>query len=275
MKHYTSLLLALFGCVLALPPAQAQYKFGSVSGGQSYNWDGIGMAPFRQAITNPAYFGPGGTVSKSAQVTTLGSITPASLSGINCFVSPALDYNQVSAGDINAVVSFFNKGGDLLLMDDNHVFDPIGNALGIPSADGAGTPTTGVGPLFNGPFGAAGTITHAGAFGQLTPAQVTAHGGTVVGTNSNGQVTVAMWGAGAYGPNSGKLVVATDVDMFNSNEAGYSIGQATYSPLNNNGRFALNTANFLISSVSTPEPGTLTLCAGIGLFAVLVARHRR
>ena len=52
------------------------------------------------------------------------------------------------------------------------------------------------------------------------------------GTNADGQPTVACFAPGAYAAGSGRLLIINDVDSWTT--------QATFSPLNANGIFALN-----------------------------------
>ena len=89
--------------------------------------------------------------------------------------------------------------------------------------------------------------------------------GTVVGRNNTtpSQVISAYWQPGQYSPGAGALVIVADIDTF-SNQT------ATYSPLNADGIFALNTTALAAGVV--PEPTTVSLM-GFGLAAIGVGRR--
>lgn len=251
--------------VLASPAMAEPYTFGGVAGGASWNWEGIGMNPFRAAIANPTNFGPAGTLGVSASTTLMPGISSGTLAGINCFVAPANHDSLYAAGSVSAIQAWFLSGGDLLLMNDGVEYDAIGEALGVPSFAGNTSSTNGAGVGFTGPFGNAATINHAGLGGFLSAAGVVGTGGTVLGSNSAGP-TAAVWDRGAFGPNSGKLVIVCDVDAFAGNELGYP-GMANYASMNANAVFSLNVAAYFV-----PAPGATGLLAVAGLATI---RRRR
>jgi hypothetical protein len=89
-------------------------------------------------------------------------------------------------------------------------------------------------------------------------------------TNASGQITAAYWNAGEYvgldlipAPGSGRLLIVSDTDM-------WATTTATYTPLNDNGIFALNGTTFV------PEPILLLQQAtGVGVLVLLAWRRRR
>ena len=252
----------------------APIVFGGPSGSISNNsgdwaWDGANMAPFRAALQNPANFGPGGTVSQSIQTVNLPSITPATLAGIDVFVSPWWNEAQ-SAGFHATITNWFLAGGSMLLYNDDTSHDGLGAALGVPTIDGSQNPSTDGAPLFNGPFGIAASILQQGLIGHLNAADILANGGTIAGVNNLGQPIAAIWDFGAYAPGAGRLVIVADVDTVSS-----FYGNVNYSPLNNNGRFALNTAAFLAQSEEVPEPASIALWSLVSVAGLAGWRRRR
>jgi hypothetical protein len=125
----------------------------------------------------------------------------------------------------------FLNGGDLFILADDSVNDPINAALGIPTVDSAGSgvpkPTTGNAPLHAGPFGAAAVVNQLGAIGRLDVFTVLARNGHIVGSDASGNVSAAVWDRGQYAPGAGRLVIVTDVDMMVS---GFPGALASYAP---------------------------------------------
>ena len=245
--------VAGFGAVLAASAAGAT-GFSIAAPSCSINTDGWctggpQLTGFVGAVTSPANFGPGGTVATSVTITSIDTVTTASLAGYNAFVSTWWNNSQ-SASSTAAVLSFFHSGGDLVLFDDDLNHDGIAAALGLPTSGSDGSVSNGSSPLFVGPFGTATDVHQYGAVGYLSAADVLAANGSIGGVNASGQITSAYWGAGQFGAGDGKLIIIADVDMvanFYSNP---------YSPLDSNGIFALNTVNYLISGDGVPEPAS-------------------
>ncbi len=223
-------------------------------------WTDGSLAAYRGALENATNFGAGGVVSREIQTSTLTQINATTLAGVDAFIAPAW-HDSAPATAVNAVKDFFLAGGHLILMNDRNDFDPVGDAIEIPTlVQTSATTSTGNAPLFDGPFGAFGAINHAGLRGNLDPAVVSNTGGTAVGFGQFGGITAAVWDAGVFAPGAGSLVIITDVDMVRTT--------GSFSPLNNNGRFGLNIAAFVVNSDNVvPEPGTcLLLFLGLGIF---------
>lgn len=225
-----------------------------------WSWDGPNLAAYQAAITNPANFGPGGTVSTSISTVTLSTVDSSSLAGVNVFVAPWW-FNTDSAPYNAAVESFFLNGGNLILLDDDPFTDGIAADLGFPTTSSDGSVSNGSSPLFNGPFGTAFDVTQSADVGQIDTSNLAAHGAFVCATNGSGQATAVCDPAGAYAPGSGALLVLGDVDMWST-----AYGTVSYSPLNDNGVFALNGTAW-IAGQTAPEPATFALI-GIGLLAL-------
>ena len=253
----------------------------------TYCIDGFGFTQYVSAVTNPVNFGPGGTVPVAVTVTPLSSFTPAALAGVNGIVVPWWADSDATAHVAN-VVSFFLNGGDLFILADDSVNDPINDALGIRTLDTAGSgtpfPTTGNAPLYAGPFGTAAIVNQFFAIGRLDVPTVLAHGGHVVGNDVKGNVSAAVWDRNEYAPGAGRLVIVTDVDMIVAGSG--NPGSATYTPPNDNGRFALNATAFLVNggtvngfpydligvpSCATRSDGFLFYCGVGGILASLNA----
>jgi len=243
------------------------YVFGGITGPNGWQWTGAGMIGFRSAMENPANFGPGGVVAESIQTVVLGTPNAVSLAAIDCFVAPANLDSEYSAAAADAIRDWFLAGGDLLLMNDRFDYDRIGELLGVPTTSWTSGPLTAnavAGTLANGPFGNVTSFQQTGLVGGFTSESVASTGGVVDASNSQG-VTLAHWAPGAFGPNSGRLVIVGDVDTFASN-VGYG-GMADFNAMNSNAILALNTAAYFV-----PAPGAVAM---LGLGGLAMTRRRR
>jgi len=250
-----------------------------IPGSQLWAWDGDYMASFRAALEDPANFGPTGTVNRAIQTVTMGTVDATTLAGVDMFVGTWIEDGE-AASMSTAVVDYFLSGGDLFLLQDDSSHDGLGQALGITTTQSTGTVSNGGAPLFDGPFGVATNVQQFYSIGQLDPVAIAAKNGHVGGLNASGQVTSAYWRAGEYAPGAGSLFVIADIDMIASTTScGQPVCGASYSPLNANGIYALNTFSFLQENGGTPpipEPGTYALLlAGLGLGAASRLRSRR
>ena len=249
-----ALILSVLVMAAARPDAAAvaDYTLGGVGCGaaplnfDAYCFGSFAFQGFQTAVSNPANFGPSGTVSVSVATTALNTFSDTDLTGINGLLVPWWNDLDAPAADVARIRTFFLNGGDLFILADDPGHDPVNDALGVPtvSALGVGERTiSGGAPLFSGPFGAPGSATQYFAVGELDPADVIMRGGRVVGTDEDGRVTAAAWDENDYVSGAGRLVIATDVDTL----VGFT---TTYDPLNDNGRFALNSVAFLVNGGS-------------------------
>jgi len=211
-------------------------------GSLAWCWNGSLLSPFRSALTDPAKFGPGGTVNQSISTVNLTAANfAATLPTLDGFIAPW--WTTTEATPYTASIrNYFLNGGNLLVLADNSGNDPVNAALGIPTRFTGSFPasstrtTTGAAPLYDGPFGTASSVLQAGSFGELRPADVILSGGQIVGLDATGRVVAAVWDQDAFAPGSGRLVIATDVDM---------LTQGDYTAMNDNARFSLNAASWL------------------------------
>ncbi len=215
-----------------------------------YTEPGDVLGPFSTAVETDANFGAGGTITDDVDIVALDTLDATVLDGVDVFVSTWWYEGQSEPYD-SLLANWFLDGGDLVLFQDDTYVDGIGTLLGVPTAGSStGSVSNGGAPLFDGPFGLAGNVTQNGNVGMLNEADVLAQGGTVAGRNEEGQVTVAYWNDGDYAPGSGRLVIVADIDMITSN-----FGTATYAPLNDNGRFALNVIAFAAAGADVDSDG--------------------
>jgi len=269
---------ALFSSLAFVMPASAAvYNLGGATGaGSLWSFDGPNLAAYRAAITDPANFGPAGTIAKTINTVDVASVSPASLAGLNGFIVPWTADSFYTASQQNDLKNFLLSGHDLFILQDDPAHDPIGALLGIPTvSNSTSTINNGTAPFYAGPFGNAANVNQGGAFGTLNAADVAAALGHVASTNASGQITGAYWGDGEYAPGAGRLVIITDVDMIST-----AYGLANYSPLNDNGRFALNITAFLVDSAPPPVgPGNVPLPAaiwlGVAVGPMVVAARKR
>lgn len=242
-------------------------------------WDGAYITGFRGALENPAYFGPAGIVNQSIATVNLTTIDAASLAGVNMFVATWIYDSDLNSSQVSAVKNFFLGGGDLFLLQDDSAHDVIGEALGLSTTGSSGSVSNGGAPLYDGPFGVAKDVMQLYNVGQLDAAAVAALGGTVAGTNAQGQITSAYWAKGAFAPGSGALFINADIDMIaTTTGCGLPVCGASYGPLNDNGIFALNTFAFIQKGgvPPIPEPSTYALmAAGLAAVAWMSRRRRR
>ena len=253
-------------------PEEADHPSSSV-----WNWEnGPTTAPFRAALEEPNYFGPGGVVEETifTQTVDMDGLDP--FAGLDGFIVPWWLDGEVTPYR-NAIRDFFLAGGDLWLMQDSAGRDAMGDLLGIPTVgQTAITPVNGIAPLFDGPFGVANNVQQGGGEeGFVSEADVLANNGTVVGRNTENQVIAAFWGPDQYALGAGALIVVADIDMFTSQATfGTTLGD-----LNDNGIFALNAFAFLSTSTEplprVPEPATLLLLGGGMAMLGLRRRGRR
>jgi hypothetical protein len=243
-----AIVLAASGLAATAP---APYVLGGVgcaaapTNGSFYCFDGFGFNPFQAAVLDSSKFGPSGTVPVTVTTTALTTFAAGDLSGVNGIVIPWW-FDGDAGANAASVKSFFLGGGDLFILTDDSSHDPVNAALGLPTIDtagGAAKPTSGNAPLYNGPFGAASIVNQSFNIGRLDVATVLAKGGHVVGTDAAGNVAAAVWDRNEYAAGAGRLVIATDVDMII--DGSFIPGAAIYTPLNDNGRFALNATAFL------------------------------
>lgn len=229
------------------------------------------MSGFSGAVTNSSYFGPSGTVHTSVSLVDLTAVNSGTLSSLDGLIVPWWNNSQSLASQA-AIISAFQNGMDLFLLEDDSQHNGIGTALGITSGWATGAPTqngpvsNGSSPFFVGPFGTATNVATFQNFDQLFNVG-SLHNGQVGGTNTFGETTIAYWAPGTFSPGSGALIVFGDVDMISN------ANQNPYGPsLNANGILALNTMAYL---VTIPEPGTTALLGLGGAMAIVALRRRR
>lgn len=237
---------ALLLSSLSALEAQSTYVLGGPTGtltpgSGSWSWDASVFAPLRAAIENPAHFGPAGTVP--VQVKTVDRSDTAALDyHVDGYVVPWWADAEMSAAQRDEIVTAFMGGMDLIVLQDDDLHDPIGEALRVTTTTGTSSPSNGLGQFFDGPFGPASDILPSGNFGQLFFPFVQLEKGKVAALNAQNEVIAAYWNKGEFGPRAGALVMIADVDAITSS--------ATFGPLNNHGTFALNMIAYVVGRES-------------------------
>ncbi len=243
--------------------AQTTYYLGGPDGSLTPNasawaWDGVFFEGLRAALEDGANFGPGGTVP--VQVRTQEVFSTASLVDhkVDGFVVPYWNDGDISASQIDDILTAFMNGMDLILFQDDNSHDAVGDRLLLGALNSAGGEVNGLAPFFEGAFGTATDVETFGAIGQTNLALVQSTGGHVVATNSADEVIACYWNRGEHWPRSGALMLISDVDIMTS--------QATYAPLDNNGVFGLNVMDYVVQRESVARVGGPSLGLTINSF---------
>jgi len=230
------------------------------------------LANVKSALEEPVNFGPDGTVKRRILTEDVTDFDPATLAKVDGIVVPWWADNE-AAPYADAIRNALLMGKDVFLLQDDFLHDRVGESIGIPTtpfdpADPCNLnfieATTGSGPLYDGPFGFAAVVNQFANHGGLDPAIIAALGGTIDGRNSCHEITGAYWLDGLFGPDSGRLIVVTDVDMLSSAHFASSFNEYAI-PSDDNARFALNAFALLTAPASSEvsEPGTLSLLLGL------------
>ena len=203
-----------------------------------------------QDTTN--FGGPGAPVGRRGAMVEFDAFTPALAARLKAVIIPWIQRDPVSdaASYATPLRDWFLAGGNLWLLQDDQFHDPIGALLGVPTPTAISTPgrpTNGVAPAYDGPFGPATNVMQIGNAGALDPAQVTAHGGTIVGhaTDGTNDAVAAVWRNHDYAPGAGRMVISTDVDSTNL---------FAFPPPGGNAAWSKNVVAFLL----TDPPGDTT-----------------
>lgn len=205
----------------------------------SWGWaTGGHIAAFRDAIADPANFGPSGTVTTTIETLELSSIDAASLNGADAFAST---YWYPTGPQATALREFFLTGGDLIIFNENA--SQLTTQLGIGYVGGITGEATGSGFPFEGPFGSPQWVSLFIA-NALQESDIDSANGTVLARNGQGRPVVAYWPAGAYAPDAGQLFIASDTELIST------YGLADYDAMNFNAMFALNIIAHLSGGLS-------------------------
>ncbi|GJM18945.1 MAG: hypothetical protein DHS20C14_11580 [Phycisphaeraceae bacterium] len=240
---------ALFGGALfcaGMADAKDTYRIhgpASYASTSGYALDDAVMQPFLDALRNPYNFSHlFSYVDTSIEIGFLwATLDSNELANADCLISPWILDTDLTGSELNAAWRHFREGGDLLLFNDDSSHDAIGAYLGIPTVDGVSSSTFNDTTFpFNGPFGTTSSVELGGIIGHLEAAHVLGTGGQVLALNGAGEIIVAFWEENAYTPGSGRMIIVSDVNTITT--------RATYAPLDDNGRFALNLVAGLIGA---------------------------
>lgn len=277
--HRRWTLALLVACVAW--PSQA-FVIGSYNSAKSSRpFLGADFDNLRANLSNPANFGPGGTVTQAVSYApAVGSINAATLAGYDLFV--LTEPFGMAAQERTDLTNWVYGGGCLVIQTDSGL--PLGNNadLVLNALDGGhingfnGNSGGGVGLIVastnssNGPFGnLLGATFGASPGSPITPGSKT----TIVGrTQSN---TVNLLGEiplGALGAGAGGVLIATDVLFMD-----FFVPPGTLYPNSNNGLLFMNFVAAQANGTphpdgTIPEPGSMAL---LGLGCVAFWRRRR
>jgi hypothetical protein len=171
-------------------------------------------------ITNPANFGPSGTVPVTYQVGSGVSVaSAATLAGTDVFFTGWVDTNTYTPAEKTALHDFVVGGGTLIATTDDS-FHTMVDAFGLSQGDGSGNPTVNQitnasHPIANGPFGTVSTYYQYALTGHYTALG----SATEIGHNADGP-TIAVIARGALGPGSGAAIFVADIDVFSNDGIG-------------------------------------------------------
>lgn len=265
--------LAVLGCTLGLQSALA-INATVATPDDTINTDGWAlqspnMSGYNAALTDPAFFGPAGTVDTTVTVNYLNSVNAASLAGVDVFIAPWWNDAQ-AAGSVADVVNFFLAGGNLFLLQDDPLHDAIGAALGIATFNSSSNPHDILDPnLNNGSFGTVNQAIQSFTQGYLQAADITSNGGTVGATDANGQATIGVWDYGDYAAGAGRMLIFADVDLIST------AGVADYVGLNDNAVLALNATEYLLKrpQARVPDSGSSAVLVLFGLAGLVYLKR--
>jgi hypothetical protein len=193
----------------------AVVKSYEINRASSYDMEGTELATTRGYITDPASFGPGGTVSQAYQVGTgIEVASAATLAGTDVFFTGWVGTDTYTEAEKTALYNFVLGGGTLIATTDDTAHTMV-DAFGLTQGDGGGVPPNQITdldhPIADGPFGTVATYEQFFLTGHY-PTIGSAH---EIGENVNG-TTIAVIERGELGPGSGAAIFVADVDVFSS-----------------------------------------------------------
>jgi hypothetical protein len=204
-----------------------------IKGYDDYRTDGTwgfheaALSTTRGYITNPANFGPGGTVSVPYQIgSPVGVASAASLAGTDVFFTGWVHNSTYSEGEKEALYDYVVGGGTLIATTDDTGHTMV-DAFGLTQGDGSGTQvvnqiTDPAHPIASGPFGNV-SVYYQNALTGHYPSLGPAH---EVGRNDDGP-SIAVIERNALGPGSGAAIFVADVDVFTDEGLGQAVENET------------------------------------------------
>lgn len=257
----------------AARPAQADFVLGAFDSTRSSTANPVTGLFSSDAIAALNASFPGITYAAAP------TLTPGFLAGVDVLIltpndTDTLPITPLSAGEQTALFDFIQAGGRAFLIADGFspfvvsaqsMVAPFGVTIVDDGLSGPlnATPTTHAHPVINGPFGDTSSIPMlgAGVFTNLGP-----HATSLATLDALGLPALAAIEAHTLGPNSGRVVLISDVSLFADDNLGGYFSQSQ--------TLFLNAIDFL----RVPEPGSRTLATlgagGIGLVVALRSRRR-
>jgi hypothetical protein len=218
-------------CLLMAGLNFAQCTIDGYSSGRAGSWsfiDGTEFTGVRAKLNNPAFFSsasgavPFGITILPGQTT----VSPGSLTYPNStvFVSGWTVTGSYTPAEKSAIMTYIQSGGNFLgqFDDTGHsIADLFGITESASQADANSTILNQSHVIMNGPFGTVSSLIAAGNIGQFTAVPGT---GQILATNTVGGsspgASVIVFERGAFGPNSGRVVIENDANMGSDSEGG-------------------------------------------------------
>jgi len=212
-------------------------------------------ADLRTMLTDPANFGPGGTVERSVSLSDPGldTVTPGSLDGVDVFFTGWVLTSTYTADERAALLDYVLDGGAVIATTDGTNHD-ISDLFGLTLEDSSyttGTPTATDSPLIDGPFGTVSSVVFSGDQGIYTDL---GEASEIVEADPDLGPAVALLAPGALGPGSGPVVLVADVDVFTTEACAAGPGSGALA----NEAFVLNVFAYLAAPGEPPVEPTTT-----------------
>ena len=199
--------------------------YGPIRTDGEWGLDESFLSRTRGYLTDPALFGPSGTVKQAFTIAPgIREANARTLAGVDVFFTGWVATDSYTDAEKDALVQFVKDGGTLIATTDDP-FHTMVDAFGLTQAGGSGSPMENVitapfHALANGAFGTVASYRQYDLTGHYSALGPNAH---EIGRYKSGPgATLAVIERGKLGPGSGAAIFVADVDVFTDH------GGATY-----------------------------------------------